>query len=678
MNLFVGQKETFNTSYKFTLTVERDITLDAKWSQNIFISSVTQPQSLTTYYRNRQLKPDNLKHEFAFNDNPYYVGDDNAFAMMPILSFVDEHYEPVEQPSYWDVDSWSYNVSLEIKNESGNFVDVVDNDLYIDSIDRNKCLIDFKEDAIGKIFKIYIYPVGLVAWQEEDLSDFSTNFEITVIDGYNATIALDLAYINKIENNAVKDYNTGYIDFNGGEKWTAFATEKRIDLSADHHAIILHNDITVTKADVPEYFFYDVDVDENVKPGDVDSGRINGSLKDYVDVYYRKLSANENFIIEGNYFTLNCESFPLVVRERNIPKPEGEKFESHSQIFRFVSDENDKTASMEIRNINLVGNASKTENTQKAGGLILLKATHAGLNAVNNISNQWYINYFPDNNKNRIDINYCRAYDSFNSIMYVWGASDVHIDHCDFNGAGGPVFIVDHIHQDNQQLYTGLPSWIEITNSTMHSFISGTEAWFDMYDATALAAQLKELSAAFNPFGKTYVVENKNNSSIKYLDLIAVYKSAAEEGISEAMNVTGYFNMNGATCPMDFGTYNLPAIAESDLALAYKMQVLSGTINAAKENGTIAFVSSASTLNVTEYGGHYMAEGAAIFGGASVGLVDGFEQQIKDPNNSIFKGDQLYLYTPIGLSAVVGYYKAGTTVDPTDIGAFISTRNENN
>ena len=153
-----------------------------------------------------------------------------------------------------------------------------------------------------------------------------------------------------------------------------------------------------------------------------------------------------------------------------------------------------------------------------------------------------------------------------------------------------------------------------------------------------------------------------------------MYKSAAEEGISEAMNVTGYFNMNGATCPMDFGTYNLPAIAESDIALAYKMQVLSGTIDVIKQVGTVAFVSSESTLNVTEYGGHYMAEGAAIFGGYEVGLVDGFMQPITDPTNSIFRGDQLYIYTPLGISFVAGYYEVATTVDPTDISAFISTR----
>ncbi|MBO7525517.1 MAG: hypothetical protein J6T42_01805 [Clostridia bacterium] len=672
--------QTFNTGYKFTLTVESDITLDAKWKQTVFISSVTQPQSLTNYYSNRKLKPETPRNEFAFNDNPYYVGDDNAFTMMPVVSFVDGNDDPVEQPSDWGVDKWTFNVSLEIKNKLDNFVKVVDNDLYIESIDENNCSIDFNEDAIGEIFRIYIFPVGLASWQKDDLSDFSTNFEITVIDGYNATTALDLAYINKIENNAVKDYVTGYSDkdiditFNGGAKWNDFAGKKGIDLSTDHHAIILHNDITVTKADVPEYYFYDVTVDENVKPSDVDYGRINGSLKDYVDVYYRKLSANENFIIEGNYFTLNCGSFPLVVRERDTATPLGATFESHSQIFRFVSDKNDDTAKIEIRNINLVGNASKTENTQKAGGLILLKATHVSLKAENNISNQWYINYFPDDNENRVDINYCRAYDSFNSIMYVWGASDVHIDHCDFNGAGGPVFIVDHIHQDNQQLYTGLPSWIEVTNSKMHSFVTGTEAWFDMYNASSIASLLKDMSAAFNPFGKTYVVENKNNSKIKYLDLIAVYK-AAGEGISEAMNVTGYFNMNGATCPMDFGTYNLPAIAESDQALATKMQVLSGTIEAAKPKGTVVFVSSKSTLNVTKYGDNYMAEGAAIFGGASVGLVDGFMQQITDPTNPIFQGDQLYIYTALGLSAVVGYYDYGTTVDPAVIGEFISTRN---
>ena len=670
---FVAWKEgdeKVSDDHQFTLTVKRDIALTAEWKQTVFIGSVSQPQSLTEYYSNRSLKPDNLRNEFAFNDNPYYVGDDNAFSMMPIITFVDEDEDPVDQPTGWGVDSWNYNVKLTLKNELGNFVDVEEED-YIESIDKNNCAIDFKSEAIGEVFNIYIYPAGLASWQIDELNDYSTNFEITVIDGYNVTNAQELIYINNISDGKIADYVSGYNDWNAGADWNKYAEDNGIDLSASHAAVILHNDIKVTASDVPAHFFYDKNVDTDILSTDVDYDRIQGSLKDYLDIYYRKLADGERFVVEGNYFTLNFGEFPLVVRSIDGAKPEGEKFESHSQVFRFITENEESTGTMQLRNINLVGNAEKSADTQKAGGLIMIKTTYSSFSAINNISNQWYINYFPDQTTNRIDISYCRAYDSFNCITYLWGASDVHVDHCDFNGSGGPVFIVDHIHQnDANELYSGLASSLTITNSTMHSFVTGNEAWFQMYNASSVAAQLGALSAAFNPFGKTYTVTNKNNPSIVYLDIIAVYKSSAEAGISQPMNVTGYFNMNGAACPMDFGTYNLPNV--TDPALAAQMQVTAGTIGAAKSNGTVAFVSSASTREVVEYGGNYMAKGVGVFGGEY--LVDGFMQQITDPSNSLFSGDQLYLYPALGLSVVVGYYPAGYSVDPTDIGAFITTR----
>ena len=665
---------------EFLYTVEKDVELKAKWYQQIFIGSVSQPLSLTEYYANRAEKPNDLRNEFAYNDNPYYVGDDNAFTMKPIVNFVNRALEPVSQPIGWGVDGWTYVITLKLYNESqSDYVSVDDISLYIDSIDYANCVIDFNANAIGQKLSLSIAPAGLMNWQKDAQKDYSTTFEISVIDGYNVTNALELIYINRIANGKVVDYETGYSGgkYNSGAAWTAFAQENGLDLSASHAAVILHNNVKVSKDTVPSVFLYSDD-DEDVKETDNDYDKVKGTMKDRSTLFFRNLVANENFIIEGNYFTLSCEDFPLVVRPEG-KQPNSEKFVSHSQIFKFNAAAEDYTSRVEIRNINLVGNAKKSSDTQLTGGLILIKTTNASLYAHNNISNQWFINYFPDESDKRTDIDYCRAYDSFNSILYLWGTSDVHISHCDFNGAGGPVMIIDHVYQDKSKsgdefLYSGIASHVEITDSTMHSFVTGNEAWFVMNNVTSTASQIKALNANFDNqyYNRSYVVSGVTSgeeAAPQYLDLIAVFKSGSEEGISQAVNVTGYFEMNGATCPMDFGTYSEAAFAAKNRGYcSAEQQYLQAIISGAYPSAV--FVSSESLRTPKA---QYQFDGIGAYK-PNVGLVYG-DQTNLTPDDSLFKGDQIYLYyTGLGISVVLGYYDSGDTVDPTDIGSLIRER----
>lgn len=699
--------EKVETSQTFTHEVKEDITFKVEWKQTVTIGNVEKPLSLKNYDMNHAAKPETLDKEFAFGDNPYYVGDDNPFTMKPEVSFVknDGSYAPVDEPKGWGGKGWEYNISLAIKDgDDFTVLSENDKDSYIDGFDEEACTIDFSEDAKGQIFEITIYPKG-ITFSEDNVAEFkdkSVSLTISVIDGYNVTKAIELAYIYKIENGEFKDYTTGYTNgkFNSGAEWTALANEKGLDLSSSHAAVILHNNITVTKDIVPAKYFYSEN-DEDVLTTDADYGEDNdskyptkvfGTLKDRTTLFFRHLSKGENFIIEGNYFTLSCEDFPLIIRGEgevttngNGEILPGKNFVSHSQLFKFNADDDDYDGRAEIRNINLVGNAGKSNATALTGGLILIKTTNASLLAENNISNGWFINYFPDESDKRTDLNYCRAYDSYNSIIYLWGTSDVHIDHCDFNAAGGPAMIIDHVKQpdindytgdykSDDFLYTGIPSKVVITNSSIHSYVKGGEAWFKQNNVTSTANTIKSFNPLFQNYDRSFLVGNKNDPTDEdpYLDIIAVFKSGAAENIDNPMNITGYFEMNGAECPMDFGTYSEAAITNKNSALcSAEQQYLKGIMNSFSPSAV--FVSSGSSrqpMSMTNFNGigGFLPAGDIV---STPGLYYGDLTQLA-ANDTLFDGDQLYLYyTGLGISVILGYYQNGATVDPTYKGADI-------
>ena len=670
-----GEETLLSTSANFTLTdhIDRDYEIYSKWTQSVYIGGVQQPISLSEYARNSEAKTDdNIRNEFAYRDNPYYVGDDNAFSIKPVVTFTDADQEDVGTPHSSDYENaWLYNVKLYEKNAFDNYVEVNADlyDDYLDELDRINCNVDFSSDAVGKEFRISIYPSGLTEKQKGKLVEkYSTTIEISVIDGYNVTTAKELAYFNN-----VGSYTTGKGDitaFDAGARWLAYREEKGLDTKLSPKALILHNDISLTDEDIPsEYFYSEAEVAD-----DTDKEIATGSLKDRMDIFFRYIPEGETFVFEGNYFTLDCSRISLVVRAEGELYNALKLVDSHSQLMRMYSDDSIDSSFGTIRNINLKGNAEKTENTQKSGGLILVKGENVRFEAHNNISNQWYINYMTDFSKKNFKVSYCRAYDSFNCIMYVWGGADVVVDHCDFNGAGGPVFIVDHVHSVNDDITTGTPSCVKVNDSHIHSFVTGEEAWFKMFaGASPLATGIKNIGKAFNVGGRAISVTNSNDSNIEYLDIVAVYKHGKAEGLTTSL-VTGYYGTEGATTPMDFGTYAQVAAGNySDGAKTPLRQVIDGSIS----KGSFVFVSSDSTLAVTAEKPY--PEGVGVFDGATgivtpaltplTGVFDG--NYYADTSSSIFKGDQMYVYIFNGMSVVLNYYNYGYTVDPTDIGSLI-------
>ncbi len=597
-------------------------------SEKIEITSVAKKDSFVLFENNKQEKI-NKETEFYDRDNAYQVGDGGLFNFKPSVSFIKRLSPVLFLPA--NPETWNYVVTLYVKN-GGNFVKVEDADLesYVEEIDNVNCTIDFKEGAVGQTFKIEVYPEGLTADQLQDIATYTVTIEFEVISAYNVYNALELAYIQK----RVSGYGDAktYLNDSLITAWDNFFTEKGLDKNLMGSSVVLHGDISVTPSDIPSEYFYQ---EEDVSSTDGDYGIVIGSLLDYETIYYRYLENNEQFLFEGNYFTVKADQIPCVVRPHNKVVALDATKTSHSQLFMFQKAAETTGEFVKMQNVNFVGNAPKVENLQKSGGLIMNKSV-ADCEFYNNLSNGWFVNYFPELNQGTYTVNKCKAYDSFSSLLYVWGSKNVVIKDSEIIGAGGPAMIVDHVNPTNGA--SSYPSNVTVTDSEIHSYVTGQEGWFVINGGATIVGQIKAMNAAFTPFGKTYLYNKAGDTENTYLDFIALYKSGSAEGITTEL-ISGNLSMNGALNPMDFGTY------QEDWDGTGRTTQLSGLLDAATAAGAPAFVSSNG--------------GASIFNGSYLSYEG--TTQITNPSDPVFSGDLLYLYYS-RMGIVFGYGNVGATI----------------
>lgn len=596
--------------------------------EKVVVTGVSQNAEYALYMKNKGVKT-NKKNEFFDKTSTLKVGDDNDFVVMPAVTF--GKIKPGTQFTTPVIPSeWTYEISFARITADGSVkvaADEVEN--YVEKIDYVNCVLNFAEGAIGSTFEISVVPTGLTDKQKENVAKYMAKMTVEVVDGFNVYDAKELSVINN-------NYGATMVG-NENSSWKTFKEANGIDVDYFPSNVILQKNISITIEDLATGLLIQK---EDIKPGDADKDKALNSLRDWACVYYRNVAENETFTLEGNYFTLDASAIPLVVRPEN-KVAENENFQSHAQLF-FVDVANDKEETY-LKNLNLIGNAPRVEDTNKSGGIIMAKVGDKGVHFYNNISNCWYINYFPQYSTGT-KIEKCKAYDSFNTIVYSWGSTGTVIKDSELIGAGGPAIIADHASPKAED--GGSPSEISVIDSEIHSYVAGTEGWFTQFaGATQAATLIKSLNAAFaNPYFKRSFVYEKvgdeykltsvgDASKVYFLDFVALYKSGESAGLSADV-ITGKFAVKKgeiANVPMDFGTYP-DEMANAEYRAMVAM-LLANTLGK-----TVAFQTSVGGLA-------YMGEN---------GLIDLTNSQIVDPANNIFKGDSLYIYYN-GMGLCFGY-----------------------
>lgn len=425
-----------------------------------------EPEFVTQYKANIAVKTDK-KTEFVNRTNGYVVGDDNPFKFLPELTAYNDQDQIITLNRYKSISTFEMKVD-------GSFVALGDNtDTYV-AIDDENSTYDFTDSAIGKTFRLTVQPFYF-----EDAQPIVFTFEVQ--DGWNAYSAKDLS---RLDNGSV---------YNGVNPWADYKAANEIG-NEEISGLYMHNDIAITASDIPSAFIWQA----NEITGTLQSSLI-GSLKDWVSIYVRLNDVGETFNFVGNYFTLNAAAIPLVEMENGgdyITSEQGQAV--HSTLFGFGGDDDNVPAnswigSVVVKNMNLLGNANRSDDQTLSGGLTFFRVSAREFSLNNTIARQVLTILCPfgewvnEELVNTVTIQDSKGYDSFSTMFYMWGAK-VDFVNSEYKNAGGPIMILAHVSPKSNYSYKY--SSVTATNTDFESFVAGTEAWFMYNHADVLAGQI--------------------------------------------------------------------------------------------------------------------------------------------------------------------------------------------
>lgn len=612
----LGEKELVISFEDVSVTVMITVIKPYDPNSDIVIETVSLPDFVKAYNNNVAEKT-NKQEEFSVRDDAYYVGDDNAFAFKPSVVAVDDDGDAVNVPESM------LDMSVIVKVSDGqNYVNATASD-YVEVLSYGS--LQFTQQAIGKQIEITVKP--FVKGYPENAAK-SVSFKLSVVDGFNAYTATDLAVIEH-GRMTVEDSDK---DQRCADGWASFKQEHNLP-TEKVNAVIMHGNISVTAADVPSAFFYK-DGDSDLNSSDADYARAKDSLRDNLEIYYRAVDLDDEFALIGNYFTLDASQLPYVTRESDKVTKVGEVI-SHASLIRFMGRNDTKTedstqanSKATMKNLFIIGNSNRSETPEASGGIICHKAQRIDITIDNTITRKMFIAFFGERKDTSYTLTNSKAYDSFNSFMYFWGCGNVNIDKCELIGAGGPVMIVDHL--DPNAADGGEPTNIKVTNSNLVSNVTGEEGWFTLVNAKSLVPTIKALDGLIRAYDKKTFLRsadgnvNYGEGENSYFNFIAIIKSSTATGPSD-IPIKGSLAID-SNAPLNF-------FEDNAIAKAYFNQVQS--------SGAPLFQSSVGAIG--HYDGNQIID--ATTGTPATATADSY----------LFSGDYLSMYYSY-MGIMFGYY----------------------
>ncbi|MDD3397225.1 MAG: bacterial Ig-like domain-containing protein [Clostridia bacterium] len=588
-----------------TLTIKVYSSLTDEYEINGF----EQPAFVTNYKYYKSVKPNNKETEFYNRTVEYKVGDDNPFIFLPIITAVDEEENLITPSAYVS------NVIVELKNnETGEFEVLTGEDLTdMVRVSTTESSFDFTETAIGETFRITVRPEFVEA---SELPNGALSFSFTVVDGWNA---YDVADLSRINNNATTELD-----------WASYKNANSIG-SEQINALILHNDITITASDLPASYIWQ----ENEVSGSADYDISLGSLKDWKAIYTRMVGAGDDiFTLSGNYFTIDASAIPLIVRDGTTPLASNEYNEgliANSLLFGFTGDKDGTTTDVAngkcvMENLNIIGNSNRSEDIKNLGGLTMVNTTSSDFVADNVISKSFFTNYTTqragaDGKDSKTTLNDCKTYDSFSCMLYLFGCETNDVTNSEFKRAGGPITLVCTVETGSYKNYGN----INFTDCNIENFVTGTEAWFSINNASSLVTDIATMN-----------------------QLIAGYSG----GTKSIMNSESKLNF-------------ITAMIDGDNTLTFEDPLQGATtIDNGEEINDTALDMGA--LNSNPYLADLITAGAPILQSSAGGLgyindAPSIQTILNEPdnNNGLYQGDYMYLYLKAGsqyIGACVEYF----------------------
>ena len=466
--------------------------------------------SRTSYYKNADGTKD-----------IYKVGNQNDFkAQITGIAINPETLEDQEIANPFT------NVKVEKFNKTSKvYEELTESDLTANvAINAAHNSYKFTDAAAGNQFKI---TVSVDETKYADVSEYCSPvvMEFEVFDGFNVYTKDELSVMDNWQNSA------------WAEKKTAAGVA---DVEAK--GIALHSNLIISNNDIPSSFKFTADDINNYiasygsdwndyvskkkanRPtqaeidafnADVAKSNLIDSVKDWTTVYLRKTTGNDNFKFEGNYNTIDFSGIKQIfafgsnaLRDGKLsPNYFPDNNGSHGQLFGFNTELDNNPPEIGggqyfINNVTVIGNGDRSDDDNYEGGLITYKARSTDIHFENVISSKTFITFLLEVDKDeradaihvptRSYMDRCKSFDSYNSMIYVWGTETNIITNSVMDGAGGAILLLDDVNADEATAKIHGTPKVDCYNVNFNNLLTGNEPWFVNHQASALV-QLMEL-----------------------------------------------------------------------------------------------------------------------------------------------------------------------------------------
>lgn len=533
-DLVFGQVNTSTTGSKILKISYGDYSFTVKIkviaTEDQVSSIISMKSKLLLDYNANRTEQDNKQEEFYIKDQPLYVGIDNPFNFRLSTVGLDDSHDMVT-----GIQNVATTLTVKIK-ESDTFRLLTEKELsentYFELLPNNE--FQFTESAKNEVFHISMEAQNPA--EDYDLANMKFATELTVVEGFNVYDAIDLSVYDNTEATYVTQLG---VEGNG---WHNIKEDANL-LDVTTNAVILQNNIFVTKNDVPaDWFWKTTDTDFDTINSLISERNLKGSLKDIKSngIYRRTLKDGDQFEFIGNYFSVDFSRLPKAVVQDNVlsnhlniaSEEDSTYMTSHSAAFYTLYKQNVLDGAITAisstdalwKNLYFIGNAELDQSPLNSGGIQNSVAYEVNFTAYNTIVHNTYTSYTfnlgyysdistPEDQSNDESFlgNYvldnCKAYNSYGNLIYMWGAKNLLVIDSELKNAGGPAIIADHCGMSSDNPDSGYPSNINVVNSTIESKVTGKEPWFKIYEASSFAAQLAMLDLIYqNPAYNTKTI----------------------------------------------------------------------------------------------------------------------------------------------------------------------------
>lgn len=542
------------------LSAEKTYTVvDANVSDSVVITNVANTEGYLDYLNNIK-EQTNAEETFFNRENGYSVGTANGYWCLPEVTYIDDDGNDgtLDNP----VTSFTLSEDGLLVENVAQYVSAENNIYY------------FTEAAIGHTFTLAITLSDEYSLLKADTEKTITQ-EITIVDGYNVHDVLDLSVLDNLNNKSWSDIKTAVRPWNDGKKLAEFKDIKQV---------IIHNNITVTKDNLPSNYFWQkgetalgdgksYDSIKNLIPENFSEDLLVGSIKEtYLGEAWengrhkaqRGLFVNNGIGVNGNYLKLSYESGLVVADDGTVTAPNGGIYvvydynqaednrkdypECHYSFVSVRLDGSESYNSPTFENVYFVGQTNKTNNINMPAGLMMMGGIEVDSTIDNVIANQWFCNLEmdgigSDEPTTTVNMLNCKFYDAFSQMVYSWYGKELNVINCELKRAGGPLFIMQCA---TDEATNPVATTLNIdSTANMESWVTGSESWFQINNLPASdIAQLLSLAGNLDALGKHYTYQTEYaGQQYATCNLIAVMIPAPDKVFTNQSTVHGKLNI---------------------------------------------------------------------------------------------------------------------------------------